>query len=219
MSLTRINHVVNELKKLKYVIEKLINNYESDFKEFDEKHEFNAFDTDDANIEEKIKYINKINDLKSFAQFPSELILVKHVALIESMIINVFRRLTIILDNKKCHEKYFIKRNNFSNVHVSIKEISDMTEKEIDMENMEFWYYYGIMKTIRNSVAHGNPLFTIKYEELNKFNSKINIIHRYSEKNECSTTKNQFPSLLYPTHSIGSIWYCHLSKEIINLSR
>ena len=39
MSIMRINYVKNEIKKLKSVIENLLKNYESDFKEYDLAYE------------------------------------------------------------------------------------------------------------------------------------------------------------------------------------
>lgn len=200
MSLMRINHTLNEVERLQDVIEKLNINYESDFKEHDSHAETSA---------DEIEY-------GTFAQFQNELILVKHVALIENMIINIFRGLVILRARKDYWEEYFDNEENFTDIFVSINKISELTNKEINIKKLKFWYFYEIMRTIRHTIAHGDPLFIMSYKRVNKFNSNINIIFPYSEKNEGSLRKF-YPSLLNPTYSSKSKWHCHLANNLTSL--
>lgn len=213
MSLMRINHVANELKKLKYIVEKLIKDYESFFKDYDSEYE-----QENSGMEQKIEFENCIDSLKTFAQFQNELILVKHVALIESMIIQLFSHLVILLNRQDYQEKYFETTDNFSDIFVAVKKISEITEKGVNIKKIKFWYFYDIMRNIRHSVAHGEPLFIMSHKKVEKFNSTINIISLYSEKNGDPSTSKFYPSLLQPTYSDSSEWYCHLSSNINGLS-
>ena len=229
----RINHVRNEIEKLSLVIENLISNYNNNFKEYDlkckEVKDFfiekedktrdtgNSDELFDINGVRRV-YPNPLNDLKSLAQFQNELMLVKHVALIESMIVNMFKCLIDLLQNHEYKKKYFIEQTNFSDSFEAANKIFELTGKKIDLKKLKFWCLYETMKTIRNTIAHGNPLFIISYRRLNKFNEEINIISVYSEKNEDVHTNQMYPSLLHPTYSNKSQWHCHLSDDISRLS-
>lgn len=222
MSLMRINHVKNELKNLNYIINKLIENYEADFKDYVSEFEKKAAQDQENEAEifkQKIEFGRDINNLKTFAQFQNELILVKHVALIESMIIQIFRHLVILLGLIDYQKEYFNpeSKDKFSDVFVAVNKISDITEKMLNIKKMKFWYLYKIMRDIRHSIAHGEPLFIMQYRKIKDFNEKINIIHPYSEKNEDQSIIKIFPSLLHPTYSNKSKWYCHLSNKINGL--
>jgi len=229
----RINHVRNEIEKLGLVIENLISNYNNNFKEYDLKYKVaedsfiekedktrdtgNSEELIDINVARKV-YTDPLNDLKSLAQFQNELMLVKHVALIESMIVNMFKCLIDLLKNQEYKKKYFIEQKNFSDSFEATNKISELTGKKIDLKKLKFWCLYETMKTIRNTIAHGNPLFEISYRRLNKFNEEINIISAYSEKNKDVHTNQMYPSLLHPTYSNKSQWHCHLSDDISQLS-
>lgn len=230
MSMNRINYTKNEVIKLQSVIKNLVANYEINFKKYDSEYKQVKDDFDKKKneaekniklfgdiIEQEQEFIEPLQDLKTMARFQNELILVKHYALIESMIVNTFKDLAKLLKKNDLYEKYFRKKRFFSSSVISAKEIAEITDNEILIEKKEFWIFYDIMRTIRNSIAHGDPLFIICYDEVKKFNSKINIIEPYTEKNEGSL-KGQYPSLLHPTYSNESKWYCHLSNEIKGLS-
>jgi hypothetical protein len=233
MSLMRINHIKNETEKLKLVIEKLIKNYESDFKESDLSYEKikdtleekkqiaeinnNAYEFSNI-IEEKNKYLKPLEDLKTFAQFQNELILVKHVALIENMIINLFEYLVNHLHHKDYKSEYFGEgEDKFSDIFIAINKIAELTNETIKIKKLKFCEYYETMRTMRHSIAHGDPLFKMSYRRLKKFNKKIDIIFPYSEINENIHTKNMYPSLMDPTYSNKAKWYCHLSNNINSL--
>lgn len=229
----RINHVRNEIEKLSPVIKNLISNYNNNYKIYDLKYkevkdsffekEDKARDSENLDelfdINEKRRvYTDPLNDLKSLAQFQNELMLVKHIALIESMIVNMFECLTNLLQKQEYKAKYFIEQENFSDAFEAANKICELTGKKIDLKKLDFWYLFETMKTIRNTIAHGDPLFVISYRRLNKFNEEINIITAYSEKNGDVHTNQMYPSLLQPTYSNKSQWYCHLSDDISQLS-
>jgi len=232
MSIIRINYVKNEIKKLKSVIENLLKNYESDFKKYDLAYERvkdtlenkkqiaetnNKMDEFSDIIEEENKYLNPIEDLKTFAQFQNELILVKHAALIENMILSLFEYLVNHLHHKDYKSEYF-GEDKFSDIFVAINKIAELTNNAIEIKKLKFWYYYETMRTMRHSIAHGDPLFKISYRRLNKFNEKIDIIFPYSEINEDIHTRNMYPSLIHLTYSNTAKWYCHLSNNINSLA-
>jgi len=233
MSLMIINHVKNETIKLNLVIEKLIKNYKSDFKKYDLSYEKvkenleekkriaetnNNMDTFSDLIEEENQYLNPIEDLKTYAQFQNELILVKHVALIENMIVNLFEHLINLLNHQDYKIKYFGKEK-FTDTFIAIKKIAELTNNEIVIKKLDFWYYYETIRTIRHSIAHGDTLFTMSYRRVQKFNNRIDIIFPYREINENIYTKNMYPTLLHPTYSNKSKWYCHLSNNIDLLAK
>jgi hypothetical protein len=233
MSLMKINHTINEIKKLSAVIENLIKNYDTDFQKFDSEYEKvndsiqkRLDEADKKNdkhtfadiIEEENCYINPIEDLKTLAQYQNELILVKHVALIERMIIVMFQNIIEIMNDQDCRDQYFEANTHFTDVCKAVNEISKLTNKEINIKKLPFWYFYETMITIRHSIAHGEPLFQMSYKRIKKFNEKIDIINVYSEINQNYSTGSPYPSLPNPTNSDTSNWYCHLSNEITNLS-
>jgi hypothetical protein len=233
VSLMRINHVSSEIRKLGIVINKLILNYKNDFKEYDlsykeEKDSLNenirlAQESNDCNLlanayEKEASYTQPLGDLKSLAQFQNELMLVKHTALIESMIINIFRCLVNISKNKTYEEEYFSDGKNFSDSYLAANKISEMTGKDVDLKRLNFWHLYETLKTMRNSIAHGDPLFVLSYRRVSKFNKEIDIVTLYSEVNYCKETKSLFPSLLHPTFDKKANWHCHMSNNIENLS-
>ncbi|EOE6856854.1 hypothetical protein ACKS2G_003364 [Cronobacter sakazakii] len=104
MSLMKINHVRKEIKKLEAVIINLTKNYHVNFKEYDSqlqgiegffnekmKEAQNSQNWDtlyDINTEKRI-YTQPIENLDSLAKFQNELMLVKHAALIENMIVKI----------------------------------------------------------------------------------------------------------------------------------
>jgi len=228
MSIMRISHTITEIKKLSTVIENLIKNYATDFQKFDSEYEkvkdsiqkrLNEADKKNENdtfadiIEEENCYINSIEDLKTLAQYQNELILVKHVALIERMIIVIFQNITEIMN-----DQYFEANTHFTDVCKAVNEISKLTNKKINIKKLPFWYFYETMITIRHSIAHGEPLFQMSHKRIKKFNEEINIINVYSEINQNYSSERTYPSLPNPTNSDTSNWYCHLSNEITNLS-
>ncbi|PMX04703.1 hypothetical protein C1X60_29865, partial [Pseudomonas sp. FW215-L1] len=109
MSLMRINHVRNELKRLSDVIASLIKNHKRDLTEYNtqaseserkltERESMAQSQQDwDALHEINLEKFNNTQPLRiieSLAKLQNELILVKHVALIESMIVTTFWCLT-----------------------------------------------------------------------------------------------------------------------------
>lgn len=235
MSLMRINHTSNEMRKLAAVINNLKNNYNNNFKEYDlkllEADAANSFlerekvaqDTENWDMlyeinKEKRAYTDPLDDLKSLAQFQNELMLVKHTALIESMIINLFRCLAYLAQNNEYIKKYFVENNSFSDSFEAVNKIAELTDKEINLKKSKFWDIYVTLKTIRNAIAHGEPLFVISYRRAMKFNKIIDMISIYSENDECEYTKSMYPSLLHPTHKDKSNWFCHLTDNLNGLA-
>lgn len=229
MSLMRINHTSNEIRRIEVVICNLISNYDRDFKEYDSK----SLDVENYFLErgeiaqksegwdvlyeiskEEVAYDRPLEDFRSFSQFQNELILVKHVALIENMIVSIFRCLVHLLQNVKYMKKYFVDVENFSDSFVAVNKISELTNKKIDLKKSKFWSLYETMKTIRNTIAHGDPLFVISYRRAKKFNNEIGMISMCSERNECELTKGMYPSLLHPTYKNASTWYCCLTSDL-----
>ena len=227
MSLMRINYIHKEIKKLKPVIQNLITNYNNDFQKYDS--EYIKFEKEELIQEsknnnmsydiqqEKNKYLDSLDDLKSLAQFQNELMLVKHMALLENCIINTFKCLIDLSQHQEYKKTYFIEIENFSDSFIASNKIKELTDGKIDLKKIKFWDLYETMKTIRNSIAHGEPLFIISYNRVKRFNKEINIIFPYSEKNE-DKPRNGFPSLIHPTYEKNSKWFCHLSDDISNLS-
>ncbi|UYG01202.1 hypothetical protein [Halomonas sp. GD1P12] len=232
MSLMRMNHVRSEIKKLADVIKKLIKNYDVDFMEYDESClsvESSFVDRKNAaqanqdydllyeiNKEER-EFTDLQKNLKSLGQFQNELMLVKHVALMESMIVNLFWCLTKMLQHSNYEKEYFSEEVNFSDSFKAASKINELTKGVMNLKKYKFWCLYETLKTIRNVVAHGDPLFVITYRRVEKFNSKINLIQLSSEKNECVHTKNMCPSKLHPTYDSKSKWYCCLKSDLHGL--
>ncbi|MEX2952066.1 hypothetical protein AB4K01_12800 [Serratia fonticola] len=233
MSLMRINHVRNEIAKLEEVISNLKKNYHINFKEYDlqlrgvevffneRENEAQSSQNWDALYDIKTKkriYTQPLESLGSLAKFQNELMLVKHAALIENMIVKIFWCLTCLLKKDEYKNKYFIEINNFSDSFEAAGKISELTSGTINLKKTKFWYLYETLKTIRNSIAHGDPLFEMSYKRAIKFNAEIDIIDLLSEKNRCEHTKNLYPSLLHPTKDKKSIWFCCLKSDLSGLS-
>ena len=232
MSLMRMNHVQREIKKLADVIKKLVENYNVDFMGYDERFrsvESSFVDRKNAaqankdydllyeiNKEER-KFTEPQENLKSLAQFQNELMLVKHVALIENMIVNLFWCLTKMLQHSSYEMEYFSEEMNFSDSFEAASKINELTNGAMNLKKYKFWYLYETMKTIRNVVAHGDPLFVITHRRVEKFNRKIDLIQLSSEKNECIHTKSMYPSKLHPTYDNKSKWYCCLKSDLRGL--
>nr|WP_319565311.1 hypothetical protein [uncultured Rhodoferax sp.] len=218
MTIMRANHVINEIKKLGSVIENLIFTYNSIFKEYD-SDEISHFQIGPFTSEAD-EYYNNREVCKTFSQFQVELMLVKHVALIENMIVEIFRHLTCnLLNNEGYQKEYFAEGMNFSDSMVAANKISLLTDKKIRIKKMEFWCLLELMRTIRHHIAHGEPGFIIRYEKAIKFNEQINILELISEINECAYTKTMYPTLLHPTHENKSNWLCCVSENIKELPK
>lgn len=234
MSLMRINHVRNEIRKLEAVINNLTKNYHVNFKEYDSqlqgvegffnekmKEAQNSQNWDtlyDINTKKRI-YTQPLDNLESLAKFQNELMLVKHAALIENMIVKIFWCLICLLKKEEYKNKYFIEINNFSDSFEAASKISELTDGTINLKKTKFWYLYETLKTIRNSIAHGDPLFEMSYRRAMKFNAEIDIIYLSSEKNRCEHTKDIYPSLLHPTKDKKSIWFCCLKSDLSGLNK
>ncbi|WP_328189388.1 hypothetical protein [Marinobacter sp. OP 3.4] len=228
----RMNHVRSEINNLAGVVKKLVENYDVDFMEYDERYRsvessfVNRKNSAQANQDFDLMYgINKEEreftdpqkNLKSLAQFQNELMLVKHVALIESMIVNLFWCLTKMLQHSKYEMEYFSEEMNFSDSFEAASKINELTNGMMRLKKYKFWYLYETMKTIRNVVAHGDPLFVMTHRRVEKFNSKIDLIQLSSEKNECVYTKSMYPSKIHPTYDSKSKWYCCLKSDLRGL--
>lgn len=228
----RMNHVRSEINNLAGVVKKLVENYNVDFMEYDERYRsvessfVDRKNSAQANQDFDLLYeINKEEreltdpqkNLKSLAQFQNELMLVKHVALIESMIVNLFWCLTKMLQHSKYEMEYFSEEMNFSDSFEAASKINELTNGMMSLKKHKFWYLYETMKTIRNVVAHGDPLFVMTHRRVEKFNSKIDLIQLSSEKNECVYTKSMYPSNIHPTYDSKSKWYCCLKSDLRGL--
>ncbi|SBT60926.1 Uncharacterised protein [Plesiomonas shigelloides] len=232
MSLMRMNYVKREITKLSGVIKKLIENYHSDYKEYDERYssvkrsfierknaaqENKNFDLlYEINIEER-EFTEPCQNLKSLAQFQNELMLVKHVALVENMIVNLFWCLTTMYQHSEYKTRYFSDGMNFSDSFEAASKINEMTNGKIALKKYKFWYLYETMKTIRNVIAHGDPLFVITLSRVKKFNNEIDLIQLNSEKNECVYTMDMYPSKIHPSYNSKSKWYCSLKNDLHGL--
>jgi len=218
MTVMRANHVINELKKLGPVVEKLISTYDSIFKEYD-SDELSNFETNPFTSEADECYNNR-DVCRKFSQFQIELMLVKHVALIENMIVEIFRHLTCcLLKNDEYQKEYFAEGAKFSDPMVAANKISVLTDKKIRIKKMDFWCLLELMRTIRHHIAHGEPSFIILREKVIKFNEQINIIQFISEINECVRSKEMYPTLLHPTNDNKSNWLCCVSENIHELTK
>lgn len=232
MSLMSINETRNELRKLTNVIEIIKLNYKNNYEQYD--IEYNDIKND---LEEKLKNCNtdkeyneliKIEkkyteDLKTYSKVQNELIFVKHFFLIENMIIDLFKQVIYLTNDVKYHKEFFIDKNFFNNIITCSKKIKELTKDQMDLSLYPFWKYLILMKEIRNSISHGNILFTMKYKNINFFNNKyfilnnnqkIEFIVKYEELNEDFLMKHQYPTLLHPTYLDNSKWYAHLSDNI-----
>ncbi|PNY72321.1 hypothetical protein [Pseudomonas fluorescens] len=229
MSLMRMNHVRNELKSLSDVIASLIKNHERDLTEYNtqaSESESNFTEREsmahsqqdwDALREIHIEKLNNTQPLKvieSLAKLQNELILVKHVALIESMIVQTFWCLTHLLSHQEYQEEYFSEQTNFSDGFKSASKILELTNGELNLKSSKFWSIFETLKPIRNTIAHGDPLFIISYRRATKFNKQIDLIHLSSEKNECSHTKSLYPSRPHPSYEPTSKWFCSLKSDL-----
>jgi hypothetical protein len=229
MSILRINHTKNELITLNSVIGKITEFQNRDLpKRTPESKNINKDDhngepnnTQNPNLISKTEvemeeYIEPTKVLKSLAKFQNELMLVKHTALIENMIINVFRNLVLLKKNAEYEKMYFIDNKNFSDGYLATNLIKELTNGILNFKKCKFWYLYETMKTIRNTIAHGDPLFVMSYGRVTKFNKEIDIIARLSEKNEDRDGHQigNYPSLLHPTNDTKSNWFCTINSNL-----
>lgn len=229
MSLMRINHVRNELKSLSTVIASLIKNHERDLTEYNtqaSEREINfteresmAHSQQDWNSLreihlEKFDNAQPLRVIESLAKLQNELILVKHVALIESMIVQTFWCLTHLLSHQEYKKQYFLDQTNFSDGFEAASKIQELTNNHVKLKSLKFWDIFETLKTIRNTIAHGDPLFVISYRRANKFNKQIDLIHLSSEKNECPHTKSLYPSRPHPSYEPTSKWFCSLKSDL-----
>lgn len=229
MSLMRMNHVRNELKSLSDVIVSLIKNHERDLAEYNtqaSESESNFTERErmarspqdwDALREihlEKLNNTHPLRVIESLAKLQNELVLVKHVALIENMIVQTFWCLTHLLSRQEYQEEYFSGQTNFSDGFKSASKILKLTDGELNLKSLKFWSIFETLKLIRNTIAHGDPLFVISYRRAKEFNKQIDLIHLFSEKNECPYTKNIYPSLLHPSYKPTSKWFCSLKSDL-----
>lgn len=112
----RMNHVKNELKSLSDVIASLIKNHERDLTEYNTQasesesnftgresmaHSQQDWDTLHEIHIERLSSTQPLKTIESLAKLQNELILVKHVALIESMIVKTFWCLTHMLSHQE----------------------------------------------------------------------------------------------------------------------
>lgn len=218
MTVMRANYVINEIRKLGLVAEKLISTYDSIFKEYD-SDEISNFEMNSLTSEAE-GYYNNRDVCGKFSQFQIELMLVKHVALIENMIVEIFRHLTCyLLNNDEYRNEYFKEGTNFSDSMVAANKISVLTDKKIRIKKMEFWCLLELMRTIRHHIAHGEPAFTIRREKAMKFNEQVNIIQLIFEINKCARSNKMHPTLLHPTNDNKSDWLCCVSSNIHELTK
>ena len=137
MTVMRVNHVINEIRKLGPVVEKLISTYDSIFKEYD-SDEISNFETDPLTSEAE-EYYNNRDVCRKFSQFQIELMLVKHVALIENMIVEMFRHLTCyLLNNDEYRNEYFEEGTKFSDSMVAANKISVLMDKKIRIKKNRY---------------------------------------------------------------------------------
>lgn len=228
MSTMRINHVTNCLKDLRNVIDELIKNYASSYEHYDllyKEAEMNLIISEESREDicesrhfkntqlELYDYKKPLNTLKNLAQTQNELMLVKHAALIENMLIEVFRSLTEFTDRVDYFEIFFSEGKKLSDSYLAANKINEISDKAINVKKMDFWYLYETIRTMRNSIAHGDPLFTLRYNRIQKFNKSINMIINEYELNNGSS-KKFYPTLIHPTFARDSEWYCHLSSDL-----
>lgn len=229
MSLMRMNHVKNELKSLSDVIASLIKNHERDLMEYNTQaseseskfteresmaHSQQDWDAlHEINIE-RLSSTQPLKTIESLAKLQNELILVKHVALIESMIVKTFWCLTYVLSHQEYQKQYFLDQTNFSDGFEAASKIQELTNNNVKPKSLKFWDIFETLKTIRNTIAHGDPLFVISYRRANKFNKQIDLIHLSSEKNECPHTKSLYPSRPHPSYEPTSKWFCSLKSDL-----
>ena len=226
MSLMRMNHVRIELKKLSDVIASLIKNHERDLMEYNTRaSEIERNFTERENVAssqqdwDALHEVHKEKFIESLAKLQNELILVKHVALIESMIVKTFWCLTHIQSHQEYQKKYFSDQTNFSDSFEAASKIQELTNGEIKLKSLKFWDIFETLKPIRNTIAHGDPLFVISYRRAIKFNNQIDIIHLNSEKNECPQTKRFYPSLIHPSYDPKSKWFCSLKSDLEGIAQ
>lgn len=229
MSLMRMNHVRNELKSLSNVIASLIKNHKRDLAEYNAQasegernlteresvaHSQQDWDALHEIHLEKLINTQPLTVIESLAKLQNELILVKHVALVESMIVTTFWCLINLLSHQEYREHYFLDQINFSDGFEAASKIQELTKGEVKLKSLKFWSIFETLKPIRNSIAHGDPLFVISYRRANKFNKQIDLIRLSAEKNECPHTKNLYPSRFNPSHEPTSKWFCSLKSDL-----
>lgn len=234
MSLMRINHVRNELKTLGDVIKALKKNHKRDLDEYSiQASETESYFTEREIIArgrqdwETLQEINKekfintqpLKAIESLAKLQNELILVKHVALLESMIVKMFWCLTHVLAHEEYQKKYFVDLVNFSDSFEAASKIRELTNGSINLKTLKFWSIFETLKIIRNTIAHGDPLFIISHRRATKFNSQIDLIKLSSEKNECPHTKSLYPSRFTPSYEPKSKWFCCLKSDLEGITQ
>lgn len=228
MSTMRINYVTHCLKDLKLVIEELINNYTNSYEHYNSVYkeaEMNLIENEknSEEIGESLHFTNTqlelyahkkpMNTLKNLAQTQNELMLVKHAALIENMLIELFRSLTQFEGREDYFENYFSEDKKLSDSYLAANKINELTDKAINVKKLQFWYLYETIRTMRNSIAHGDPLFILRYSRIQKFNKSINMIKNEREINN-GRIKHLYPTLIHPTFASDSKWYCCLSSDL-----
>ncbi|PMX05448.1 hypothetical protein C1X60_27715, partial [Pseudomonas sp. FW215-L1] len=122
--------------------------------------------------------------------------------------------LTHLLSHQEYREKYFSDQINFSDGFEAASKIQELTNGEIKLKSLKFWDIFETLKPIRNTIAHGDPLFVMSYRRAIKFNKQIDLIHLDSEKNECIHTKGLYPIHIHPSYEPNSKWFCNLKSDL-----
>lgn len=135
------------------------------------------------------------------------------------MIAKIFWCLTYILSHQEYKERYFSGQTNFSDGLEAASKIQELTNGEVKLKSLSFWSVFETLKPIRNAIAHGAPLFVISYRRAIKFNKQIDLIHLYSEKNDCPHTKRLYPSRIHPSCEPKSNWFCSLKSDLEGIAQ
>lgn len=221
MSLMRTNYTIRELKEIGKVIHLII-----DANTFIFSTKKPTTSDTKAKSSTEINHSNPeaceiLDTAKNFARTQVELILFKHVALMETMIVEIFRHLAFNLAKSKVHQEKINRVRHFSNTDSSADYISELTDGHLNIKKMEYWGMYKTSKRIRNTIAHGAPAFTLISDEIDKLNSIARIVEKIAETNKCDLTSSDFPSLIHPTGEAGATWVCVASdnmKELVSLN-
>ncbi len=182
----------NEFKYLKLSIDMLISKHDSDFKqnekEFQEimKVEKTKVDLDEINdcfypfplnneMAIELFFSQPEFDLESVSQILIESLLVKHLAFIEKLIVNMSYVIQI-KENQLIPPDFNIS-GKFTDMLKAIEYINLLTDKTFNIKNMKNWKTILLLREIRHNLAHGIKIMQLKQGQINEMDKVMKLFY------------------------------------------
>lgn len=201
--------VNNEFKYLKLSINMLLNNYKSDLekneKEFEKiKNKMKKDNSFDKVVEDEFNSLPDLtygilmtayfsppsNDLQSFSGIIIESLLVKHLAFVEKLIVNL--SFIVQQNEKQLLPPNYNVNGTFTDMIKAVEYINLITDKTLNIKDIKNWNIIILLRELRHNLAHGNKFFYLTQGKINEIKKVMNLIriHSVKKENEQNPTKN-----------------------------